>query len=152
MNNTRRSFLLVALVAALVVSPIQAASSAQMRVSVQVVARTILTVDSQPATVEVSPADLARGYVEIPAAVAFRVRSNARNGFSVQFQPVSAPFSRAELSWGTTTVAVGTDSSWVAQPYQQGTVATTMNVRLAVAPGTNPGTYAWPVVFGAHSL
>jgi hypothetical protein len=142
--------LVTALVAA---APVFAASkSASMSVSVEVVARTIMTVDSQPAAVEVTSNDVVRGYVDVPQAVAFHVRSNAANGYTVQFQPVSGPFSRAYVNSGNAQATVGADGAWLSQPYQQGTVTGTFNVRLALAPGTQPGNYAWPVLFDAGSL
>ena len=132
---------------------LSAGTSAQMTVSVQVVARTIVTVDQQPPSVEITSEDVARGYVDVPTAVAFRIRSNARNGYALQFAPVAAPFSSARVSWGNTTVNVGNDGSWVTQPYQPAVTSTgTMSVRLALDPGTAPGTYAWPVSFAAGSL
>lgn len=142
--------LVTALVAA---APLLAASkSASLSVSVEVVARTIMTVDSQPAAVEVTSNDVARGYVDVPQAVAFHVRSNAANGYTVQFQPVSGPFSRAYVNWGNAQATVAADGAWLSQPYQQGTMTGTFNVRLALAPGTQPGNYAWPVRFDAGSL
>ena len=134
------------------VQPAHAATSAQMHVSVEVIARTILTVDSQPASVTITSADVSRGYVEVPGAIGFHVRSNARNGYHVEFQPVSGPFSSAVVTWGNSVATVGSDSSWVAQPYQLGTTTGSMDVRLILAPGTAAGTYAWPVVVGADSL
>jgi len=127
-------------------------SSATLAVSVQVVARTILTVDSQPSGVQVTADDVARGYVELPQSVLFHVRSNATNGYTVQFEPVSYPFNRADVSWGTTTASVGSDGAWLTQGYQQGTQTGTLSVRLSLAPGTQPGSYAWPVRFDAGSL
>jgi hypothetical protein len=123
-----------------------------MNVSVQVVARTILTVDSQPATVEVTSTDIARGYIELPQAVAFHVRSNAANGYSMQFQPVAYPFVRAEVNWGNSVATIGSDGTWLNRPYQQGTATGALNVRLTLAPGSEPGSYAWPVHFAADSL
>src|SRR5713101_8817943 len=73
--------------------------SAQMQVSVRVIPRTIVTVDRQPATVEITASDVARGYVDIPQIVAFRIRSNAVNGYTLQFEPITAPFRRAEITW-----------------------------------------------------
>jgi hypothetical protein len=134
-------------------APLSAGStSAQMNVSVQVIARTILTVESQPASVEVSTADVSRGYVEVPQAVAFRVRSNAANGYSMQFEPVAYPFAQAQVNLGNAVATVGSDGTWLTRPYQQGTTTATMNVRLTLAPGTQPGSYAWPISFAANSL
>lgn len=129
-----------------------ASQSAEMHVSVEVIARTILTIDNQPASVSVTATDVARGYIDVPDAVAFHVRSNARNGYDVQFQPVSGPFSLAQVSWGTATATFGSDGGWIAQPYQRGTTFGSMSVRLSLAPGTAPGTYSWPVSVGADSL
>lgn len=139
-------------IAAVASRPAQAAPSTQMHVSVEVIARTILTVDSQPSAVNVTPADIARGYLELPSAIAFRIRSNARNGYMVQFQPIAGPFTKAEVSWDNTVASVGSDSSWVTQPYERGTRAGSMNVRLTLAADTAPGTYAWPVSIAADSL
>ena len=132
---------------------LSAGESSQMNVSVQVVARTIVTVDQQPASVEITSIDVARGYVDVPGAMAFRIRSNARNGYALQFDPVSGPFSAARVTWGNTTVNVGNDGSWVYQAYQPAvTPASLMSVRLSLAPGTAPGSYAWPVSLAANSL
>jgi len=152
MNKKATTFLLVT--AVLVVAPLFAggSKSASMTVSVEVIARTILTVDSQPSSVEITDSDVARGYVDLPQSVIFHVRSNAANGYTVQFQPLAGPFSRADINWGNALATVGSDGAWVTQPYQQGTTTATLGVRLTLAPGTQPGTYAWPVRFDAGSL
>ena len=150
MNKKIAAFLLLTAVAA----PLCAApNSTQMSVSVEVIARTILAIDSQPATIEVAPTDVSRGYIDIPQVVLFRVRSNAANGYTVQFEPVSFPFSRADIYWGSALTTVTTlDGSWMSHPYQQGATSGTLNVRLTLAPGTGPGTYTWPVHFEASSF
>ena len=151
MNKKITAFLMLAAVIATV--PASAAPiSAQMSVSVEVVARTILTVDSQPSTITVSPTDVARGYVEVPQAVLFHVRSNAINGYAVQFDPISYPFSRADINWESTMATVGTDGTWLTRPYQQGTTAGSLNVRLMLSQDAAPGSYAWPVRVAANSL
>jgi hypothetical protein len=143
----------VLMAAIAVATPVFAgSSSATLGVSVQVVARTILTVDSQPSTVDITADDVARGYVDLPQSVLFHVRSNAANGYSVEFQPVSYPFSRADVSWGSTTATIGSDGAWLTESYQQGTQAGSLNVRLSLAPGTQPGSYSWPLRFDAGSL
>jgi len=126
--------------------------SAPLNVSVQVIARTILTVDSQPVSIEITDADVARGYIDLPGAIAFRIRSNASSGYSLQFQPVAYPFARADVNWDNSLATIGADGSWLTRPYSQGTTIGTMNVRLTLAPGTRSGSYAWPIVFAADSL
>jgi len=127
-------------------------NTAQLSVSVQVIARTILTVASQPQTIDITSADVARGYVDVPQAVVFSVRSNAANGYRMQFEPVSHPFGRAEINWGNTVVSVGAEGTWLTRPYQQGTTAGSLNVRLMLSPNAAPGNYEWPVRVVANSL
>lgn len=140
------------ILAALASQPLQAAThSEQMRVTVEVIARTILTIDQEPAAVAITATDVARGYVDVPGAIAFHVRSNSRRGYTVQFQPVAKPFTRASVSWGTSTASFGSGGSWIAQPYVKGTAAGSMDVRLSLAPEAEPGMYAWPVSMNADS-
>jgi hypothetical protein len=136
-------------------APLYAGSgTAQMNVSVQVIARTILTIDAQPATVNITPDDVLRGYVDVPQAVAFNVRSNSRQGYALTFQPVSFPFSAAEVRWGsqTATIEGGDWMPTLAHPYQQGGSVGTLAVRLRLASGVEPGSYAFPVRVAASSL
>lgn len=145
--------LLLALTA-IAIPSFAASNSAQMNVSVQVIARTILTIDAQPATVDISAEDVARGYVDVPQAVAFRVRSNSREGYTLTFQPVSFPFSAAEVRWGaqSATVEGGDWLSSLSHPYQQGGSAGSLAVRLRLSAGVEPGSYAWPLQVAANSL
>ena len=136
-------------------APLYAGSStAQISVSVQVIARTILTIDAQPATVNITAEDVVRGYVDVPQTVAFRVRSNSREGYSLTFQPVSFPFSAAEVRWGAQTATVE-GSEWMSSlthPYQQGGSVGSLAVRLRLATGVEPGSYTWPLQVAASSL
>jgi hypothetical protein len=140
----------IAVLSLTLASAASAAQSTQMAVSVEVIARTILTVDRQPATVIVTESDIARGYVDVPAAIGFEVRSNARNGFLLRFQPVSGPFSKATLTWDDALVTVGADASWIARPYRSGISSGIVDVRLTLASGIAAGTYPWPVALSAE--
>ena len=136
-------------------APLYAGSNtAQMNVSVQVIERTILTIETQPATVSVTTDDIARGYVDVPQAVAFRIRSNSREGYALTFQPVSFPFAAAEVRWGAQAAMVER-SDWMpslTHPYQQGGSAGSLAVRLRLDAGVEPGSYAWPLHVAASSL
>ncbi len=125
--------------------------STTMTVSVEVVGRTIVTIEKQPALLEITRDDVARGYVDLPQAVSFHVRSNAANGYLLQFEPVGFPFSRADVKWGDDLARVAGEGSWIFRAYQQGTTTGTFNVRLMLAPQMQPGTYAWPVRFAPAS-
>ena len=127
-------------------------TSATMNVSVQVIARTIVTVGQQPAAIDVTARDIQRGYIDLPAAVAFQVRSNARNGYVLQFEPVAGPFSRAQVKWDNSTATVGADGTWITRSSQPGIATGVLDVRLVLAADAEPGSYAWPIRFDANSL
>ena len=131
---------------------IAASSSAQMQVSVLVVARTILTVEQQPATIEITANDVARGYLDFPNAIAFRIRSNAANGYVLQFAAVDAPFSRAEITWNGIVLMIRAEPARINQRYQPRTTSGLLTVRLRLAPTAVPGTYPWPIHLAAASL
>jgi hypothetical protein len=128
-----------------------ASESAQMRVSVQVVARAVLTIEQQPASVEVTAADVARGYVQLDHAVGFNVRSNARNGYVIRFEQISTVFSKAIVSWSNFLVTVGADGAWIRQPGGVTNLRDALSMRLWLAPATQPGTYSFPVVVSAEA-
>ena len=152
MRTLRTILLLIATFVILAVPGYADSASATMAISVQVIGRTLLTVGQQPASVEVTQSDIQRGYIDVPAAVAFQVRSNARDGYSLLFEPVSGPFAQAKVTWENSTAAVGADGSWLTHGYQQGTMAGRLDVRLVLAPDATPGSYSWPVRFAAESL
>ena len=131
---------------------IAASQSAQMQVSVHVVARTILTVEQQPETVEITASDVARGYLDIPNAVALRIRSNAANGYALRFASLDATFTRAEITWDNIVFVIIREAVGLTQPYQRGLTSGLMRVRLFLAPATVPGSYPWPIQVSAASL
>lgn len=156
MRTRKLALVPVLIIIASSLTPLYAGSStAQMNVSVRVIARTILAIDSQPATVEVTAADIQRGYLDVPQAIAFRVRSNARDGYNLGFQEIAFPFASAEVQWGGQSAVVESGGAWsgvLSHPYQQGGSAGSLSVRLHFAPGAEPGSYAWPVQVTANSL
>jgi hypothetical protein len=125
---------------------------AQMNVSVNVVARTVLTLTATPTEVTVTAEDAARGYVVIPAALAFQVHSNSLGGYVLRFASLDPQFVRASVSWSSTEVVVSGGEGEIAQPYQRGIVPYSATIRLDLAPGTQPGTYAWPVRITAETV
>jgi len=150
LGRISRTLLLAALV--IYSSPLIAASSASsLNVSVEVVARTLVTLDRAPESIEITTEDAARGYVDVPQAVFFRIRSNASNGYALEFEPMRYPFTQAEIRWGNSGATVGTDGAWIAHGYDTGTTTGSLDVRLMLTPGVPAGSYSWPVQFDAIS-
>lgn len=141
------------LAASLVFAPfcLLGSQTAEMQVSVRVIGRTVVSVDGQPASIELSPADVARGYVDVPSGLALRVRTNDRSGYVLRFEGLPSAFSKASVRWGANEVVLGNEERYLAQPYQQGGTSVSASVRLYLAPAASPGAYPWPVHISAGS-
>ena len=124
--------------------------SARMNVSVQVVARAAVTVDSVP-EIEITAADLARGYVDVAQPLQFRVRTNSRAGCLLQVTRLDESFSAVELSFGNTLMTVAHES-WIVRPYVPGGESVSASVRVRLAPGAMPGRHPLPLALSASAL
>lgn len=146
-----RTFLAALTAAVLLVTsiPASADTSAQLNVSVQVVARAIVTIEGQP-EVEVTAVDLERGYIDVPA-VGVRLRTNSRSGSLLQATKTSETFSTVELAWGNTTMVIAPES-WVRMPYVKGGEVLSVRMRARLAPGASTGRHPLPVHFTASAL
>lgn len=151
MNNAMR--LLVGLIVLLSTSAIYAESaSAPMMVSVQVIARAIVTIESQPGDVVITPADIARGYVDVSEPIVVRVRTNSRQGYSLHIAKSSEAFSAVELSVRETVVRIAEGGSALARPYVPGGDVIPVHARLLLAANATAGRQSLPVSFDASPL
>lgn len=142
---------LATLTAALLLSsaPVLADTSAQMNVSVRVLARATVTIEGQP-DVEITALDLERGYVDLPA-VQVRLRTNSLNGSLLQATKTSETFSSLELAFGNTTMVIAPESL-VRVPYTRGGEVLSVRGRARLAPGASAGRHPLPVQFSASAL
>ena len=154
---TRRLFATLILVAASISLQGQEAArsrstSATMNVSAHVLARTIVTIDEEPRQVVVTDQDIRRGYIELPSALRFSVRSNARAGYLLEFSQLAPAFRRMSVRWDSTEVQLGGDGAVIAQPAMPGQIHRVADVRLELAQGTQPGVYGWGVRMNGSAL
>jgi hypothetical protein len=125
-------------------------TSALMSVRVQVQARTLLYVEAQPPSLVLTEADLARGYVEVPAVSRIRVRSNDPNGYLLAFDVTAGPFTAIEVTGLGPAARIGANGGWLVRPFA-GTqpVTSELTYRFLLASNVQPGTYPWPVSLSA---
>ncbi len=126
--------------------------SARMQVSAHVLARAVVSVETQPAEVTVTEADIARGYVDVAEPVEVRIRTNSRRGCVLQVANANEAFSAVELEFGNTTMRVASHESWVTRPYVEGGELVRMNVRVRLAPGAAAGRHILPLAISATAL
>jgi hypothetical protein len=124
--------------------------SASLSVSVVVPARAILSVESQPAGLQITEADVVRGYVEAPGASLVQVRTNSPAGWLLEFQPLQGPYRSVEVTGLGSTAQVSASGGWLAQPYAGRTLVTaSLGYRFFLSADARPGNYPWPVTLAA---
>lgn len=127
--------------------PVHAGSvSASLSISVVVPARAVLSVESEPTGLQITEADVARGYVEAPGASLVRVRTNSPAGWLLEFQPLEGPYRALEVTGLGSTAQVGATGGWLAQPYAGRMLVTaSLGYRFFLSSDARPGLYPWPV-------
>jgi hypothetical protein len=144
--------ILGAIVAILVSAPLQAGSaSAEMHVGVQVIARAIVTVDGQQ-SIEITPADVSRGYVDATSPIVVRGRTNSRRGYMLAVEKTSDEFSAVKLEFPDASMSIGSHEVWIERPYVRGGEVVPVTVSLFLAPGITAGRHPMPISFNASPL
>lgn len=141
-----------ALAAVLIAAPMTAAAGAQeakLAVSATVLKHASMKVLAQPSTVVVTPADIARGYVDVPVATRILVRSNTQQGFMLDFASSGGDGIRQMLVRGLgADVQLGPDGGGVAQRVSgQGMTRTALDLsfRFVLSGAAQQGVQPWPV-------
>ncbi len=150
--NAYRTFAALVALTLLLATPLSAESvSAPLNVSVQVIARAIVSVVNQPA-VTITSEDIARGYVDVPSAILLRGRTNSRRGYMLQVEKTSEDFTAIELALPDATMSVSSHESWIARPYVAGGELLPVTAHMVLSPTATPGPHALPISFSASPL
>jgi hypothetical protein len=157
----QKKFIAYALVLATTVLPLSpfmpSAQSAQhvaaMPVSAQVVANAKLHTSYQATQIEISAADVARGWVEAPVALRFSVATNKGAGFVMQFNPIGNIFESVQIAGLGNSAQLGSDGGVIVQRTAQASDLThELSFSFTLRPGTTPGTYPWPLSLSVRAL
>ncbi len=132
-----------------IIAPAVAAQQASqsVRFVIKVPPMVRLQVRRQPATLDLAAADIARGWIEVPAAALLEVQTNTP--WEVNFHAAPAVVRNATVKGLLEDVSVGPEGGSVAnlvavrQP-----VSYELSYRLELAPGS----YPWPVSVSAHAI
>lgn len=123
---------------------------ASFTVSVIVPARVTLTALEQPSELEVSAADVERGYAEV--ATTFRVSHNDRRGYLLSLLPRRGLTREIEVQGLATTLVMGDEPVEVVQPGPPGSHQLALAFRFVLDPAVVPGRYPLPVLVDARPL
>ena len=89
-------------------------------------------------------ADVARGYVESPAATRFAVNTNSADGYVVAFRTFGDLIQNVVVT-GLNAPLVFADAASERVVPAARTTAHRLNYRFELLPGTQPGSYPWPL-------
>lgn len=121
-----------------------ASVSEKMQVSAIVKAAARLESAAFPARLQVTAADVARGYVETLVPVTYR--SNDPSGVMIRMGLATETFGKAAVRWGAVEMRVDGSEAFIAQPFAGlGPQTVTMVCRLELNAGTAPASYDWPL-------
>lgn len=128
-----------------------ATGSASFSVSAIVLPRALMAVDTEPASIEITAADVVRGYLDMPRSMRARVRTNNPGGWLLRFDVLEGPYRSLEVSGLGAPTQVSSAGGWVIRPYPQSHVENLeLGYRFLLAPDARPGVYPWPVALSAQ--
>jgi hypothetical protein len=123
-------------------------NQATLSVSATVLKHASLKVLAQPSSVVVTAADIARGYVDGPAAVQVAIQNNSAGGYLLEFAS-QGDFMRRILVRGLAhETQLSPAGGAIAQPSTgSGVTRTTLGLgfRFLLSASAQPGTYPWPM-------
>lgn len=124
-------------------------------ISVTATVRAIAQIDLQsaPAALEISAADVRRGYVDVPQPTHLVVRSNSASGYALDVLTVAPILSSMVIEGLDSELALGADGGSVVQRWQRPqSVTLSLKFRFSLAAGLAPGIYPWPVRVAVRPL
>lgn len=126
---------------------------AAIPVSVTVIARANMQISSQIIHLNISELDIARGYVEIPAATRFSVTTNSRSGYLMEFYPVGNLFESVHVGGLGNPVRLGADGGAIVQRgVLSPNVMRELSFRFILRPDVRSGNYPWPLLLSVRPL
>ena len=141
-----------ALAAATISPDTDAARVGQLAVAAYVPSRVVSQVEQQPAALTITAADVARGYVDVPAASRLRVTTNDPAGFVIDFFPRLPIFTAVHVSTREGSARLGPDGGGIAEHRRRGrNLPLELSYRFDLAGNVQPGTYAWPLAISVRA-
>lgn len=130
-------------------------ADAELRVTARIPVTLDLRVSEQAPAVTLTDADLAAGVKDVPSATVLEVRTNSDLGYVLELGLPDAPWlADVEVhAAGAAVRGLPGDLVHIAVPTAgTGTSLTPLDLRLRLAPGAAPGTYALPLALGLAPL
>lgn len=106
----------------------------------------------QPSIITITENDIAKGYVDAPAASRIEVRTNNPQGCLLVFEGLNGPFRETVVRGMEREVQIGPGSGFVPMPHARGAVTMELSYRFFLSENALPGTYSWPLTISSQSF
>ena len=123
--------------------------------SVSVTVRPVanMEIQSAPAGLEISAADLQRGFIDVAQPTQLTVRSNSASGFALDVLTVAPMLSSMAIAGLNSDLTLGADGGTIVQRWQRPQALNlSLKFRFGLAPGLAAGKYPWPVQLRVRPL
>lgn len=134
-------------------APKAATARAAIAVGVTVLARAVIAEQSNPAALEVTPLDLARGYVDVPRATRLTIANTSPYGYELDVWPAAPVFREVTIVGFGPQVRLGDEGgSIVARGARGQALPLVLDFRFTLAAGLEPGRYPWPLRYQVRPI
>jgi len=107
---------------------------------------TDLKIVYQTSALEITPADILRGYIEVPIAARIEIQNNNLSGYLVVFEGLDWPFKEVIVSGFGKDINVNSRGGWLVQPYHgRDPLLVELSYRIILSEDTKAGKYSWPL-------
>ncbi len=122
-------------------------------VSATVLAVANLELQSAPMDLQISAADVRRGFIDVAQPTQVVVRSNSQSGFALEVLTVAPMLSSMVVQGLESDLSLGADGGTIVQRWQKPQVVRLrLRFRFTLAPGLRAGDYPWPVRLAVRPL
>lgn len=120
-------------------------ATAHFQVSAYVVPRVLAHVTYRVPSLDITAADVVRGYVDVPSAIHLEVRTNDPSGYLVTYA-VTAPelVARVEVHNGREVSTLSSPQGWLHRPFNGTRETQDWTLRFHLRPNVTPGSYPFP--------
>ena len=126
-----------------------------MQVSATVLPFARVQPTQQVSSLQITPRDVARGYVDVPSASVLEVKTNSRHGVILRFDNMAEFVKSIKVSGLGGEVELGASGGDVVERhsgYEVAGRALMLGYRFRLDPNAQPGTYTWPLMVSARPL
>jgi hypothetical protein len=131
------------------------ARDAHTNLSVSATVRAVANIERQsaPTDLEISGADLRRGFIDVVQPTQLTIRSNSPSGFALEVLTVAPLLSSMNIEGLNSDLDLGADGGTIVQRWQKPQVVNlSLRFRFTLAPGLAAGNYPWPVRLAVRPL